>query len=44
MERAKVALEWSVFRFAALCVSFGFFMLGVTLLGVVIGWARKLKP
>lgn len=44
VDRAKVALEWAVSYYALLCISFGFFMLGATLLGVVIGWARNLKP
>lgn len=44
MQRAKVAMEWAVKYYALLCVSFGLFMLGVTLLGVVAGWVRKLKP
>ncbi len=43
MRRAKIALEWALASYAALCISFGFFMIGVTLLGVVVGWVRKLK-
>lgn len=44
MQRAKVAVEWAAGYYALIWVSFGFFMLGVTLLGLVIGWVRKLKP
>lgn len=44
MNRAKVAIEWAVSYYALLCITFGFFMLGATLLGVVLGWVRKLKP
>lgn len=44
MRRAKVAVEWAAGYYALIWISFGFFMLAVTLAGVVIGWVRKLKP
>jgi hypothetical protein len=43
MRRAKIAVEWAVQYYALLCISFGFFMLGATLLGLVGGWVRKLS-
>lgn len=42
MNRSKIALEWAVQYYTLICIAFGLFMLGVSLLGLVMGWVKRL--